>query len=123
MNAKRLLLLFLCIISLSGICKTSDPPSGAEIIDLMGRLDVNVGPNQIEAYVDQNNVYIYFHQNFGDVSISLYNELGSLVYSDVVNTAVQQTVIIPITGSTGGTYTLILESFTGYAEGEFDKAP
>lgn len=123
MNAKRLLLLFLCIISLSGICKTTDPPNGADEIHLMGHLDLNYNLDEVEAYVDQNNVYIYFHQNFGDVSISLYNELGSLVYSDVVNTAVQQTVIIPITGSTDGTYTLILESFTGYVEGEFDKAP
>lgn len=38
MNAKRLLLLFLCIISLSGICKTTDPPNGADEIHLMGHL-------------------------------------------------------------------------------------
>lgn len=124
MNAKKLLLLFLCIVSLSGICETTDPPTnGADRIVLRGSLDLNYNPNDVEAYVDQNYVYIYFHQNFGNVSITLYNETGVTVYSDVVNTAVQQTVIIPISGFTDTTYVLVLENANGYAEGEFDNSP
>ncbi len=38
MNAKHILLMFLCVVSLSGICKTTDPPSGAEEIRLRGAL-------------------------------------------------------------------------------------
>lgn len=30
---------------------------------------------------------------------------------------------IPIAGSTGGAYTLVLENATGYAEGAFNKTP
>lgn len=123
MNAKKLLLLFLCIASLPGICKTTDPPSGASEIRLIGTLDANQGPNGVEAYVYQNTVYVYFHQNFGNVSISLYNELGVTVYNDVVNTAVQQTVIIPIPGNLDFTYTLVLENNNGYVEGELGRNP
>ena len=123
MNAKKLLLLFLCIANLPGIGKTTDPPSGAEIIELIGSLDTNHGVNGVEAYVYQNSVYVYFHQNFGNVSISLYNELGVMVYNDVVNTAVQQTVIIPIPGSLDFTYTLVLENNNGYVEGELGRNP
>lgn len=69
MSTKKLLLFFLCIVSLSGICKTTDPPVGSEKIELLGSLDLNYGPDDVEAYVYQNAVYIYFHQNFGNVSI------------------------------------------------------
>lgn len=119
MSTKKLLLLFLCIVSLSGICKTTDPPVGSEKIELLGSLDLNYGPDDVEAYVYQNAVYIYFHQNFGNVSITLYNEAGATVYSDVVNTAVQQTMIIPISSYIDTTYILVLENYNGYAEGEF----
>ena len=82
---------------------------------------MNQSPNDIEAYADENYVYIYFHRSFGNVSLSLYNATGLLVYSDVVNTTVQQTVIIPITGTVDGTYTLVLENVNGYIEGEFEN--
>lgn len=74
MNAKKLLLLFLLAIGLSGMCGTTDPPpTGADRIEL------------------------------------------------VVNTAVQQQVIIPITGFIDGVYSVVLESVTGYADGDFEK--
>ena len=114
----------ICLMLVLSICKAEkNIPDGTELIDLYGCLALNAGPDDIDAYTDQDYVYIDFHQNFGNVSISLYNEMGIMVYSDVVNTAVQQTVIIPIMGSTGGTYTLVLENATGYAEGAFNKTP
>ena len=123
MNAKHLLLILFCIVGLSGICGTTDPPSGADEIHLVGLLDLNQGPNDIEAYADGNYVYIYFNRNFGNVSITLYNISGVMIYNDIVNTAVQQTVIIPITGIVDGLLTLVLENANGYAEGEFDNTP
>lgn len=121
MNTKRLLLLFLCAISLSGIGKTTDPPNNVEVIHLRGSLDVNHGPNDVNAYVDQNNVYIYFNQNLGYVDVTIYNPNGLMVYNDVVNTAVQQQLVIPIAGLIDGVYTIVLENATGYADGEFEK--
>ena len=77
MNAKKLLVLLLLAVSLLGISSTTDPPpSGADRIELMGLLDINHGPNDVEAFADQNFVYIYFHRNFGNVSIALYNPTG-----------------------------------------------
>lgn len=122
MNAKKLLVLLLLAVSLLVISSTTDPPpSGADRIELMGLLDINHGPNDVEAFADQNFVYIYFHRNFGNVSIALYNPTGVMIYNDVVNTAVQQQLVIPITDLVDGVYTVVLENATGYADGEFEK--
>lgn len=96
-------------------------PYGAEEIDLHGQLDLNAGPNDIEAYLYQNSVYVYFHQSFGNVHITLYDPNGSIIYNDVVNTAVQQLVIIPITSQAEGNYTIVLENPSGYLDGDFEK--
>ena len=96
-------------------------PEGYEVIELHGDLATNVGPNAIIAGASDNAVYIGFNQDFGNVNISIYNnDMGGLVYSTVVNTAVQPVVIIPFQNEANGTYTLELSNAIGYAEGEFD---
>lgn len=113
----------LCL-SISGIVFANpyrdDPPNQTPIV-LNGRLDYNQGPNDVEAYTDQVNFYVVFHRCFGIVSITLFNELGVSVYSDVVDTAIQQTVVIPISGNPSGTYSVLLESGLGFSEGDFSK--
>ena len=44
-----------------------------------------------------------------------------MIYNDVVNTAVQQQLVIPITGFVDGIYTIVLENATGYVDGDFEK--
>lgn len=100
-----------------------DNPPDLTPIELHGRLDLNHGSEGVEAFMDDHFVYIYFYQNYGSVNISLYNEMGGLVYSDIVNTSIQQTVIIPIPGSYSGTFILELSNSFGYSEGEFDREP
>lgn len=95
-------------------------PSGAEAIKLRGKLNCNPGPDDIEAGATATAVYIYFNQAFGNVSISLYNSVGILVYSSVMNISTQQLAVIPITSTTSGIYTIVLENSTGYVEGDFD---
>ena len=97
----------------------NDVPVGNEQIKLRGSLDLNAGPNSIEASVGRDAICIHFYQNFGNVNISIYNGYGALVYSTVVNTAVQQLVIIPTTGFSSGTYTLELSNAFGFVEGDF----
>jgi hypothetical protein len=94
-------------------------PNEFELINLMGDLLFGVSPNAIEAGANDEAVYIGFNQDFGLVNISIYNSMGGLVYSAVVNTSVQQVVIIPITFATSGTYTVELSNAFGYAEGDF----
>ena len=72
-----------------------DPPAGYEKIILLGDLMLNSGPNSIVAGVSDNAIYIGFNQNLGNMNISVYNGMGNLVYSTVINTAVQSVVIIP----------------------------
>ena len=98
-------------------------PHGAEEIILHGTLNLGNGPSRIEAYLYGEFVYVNFNHNYGNVSVSLYNASGLLVYGDVVDTSVQPTVIIPVTGGTSGTYTLVLDSANGYAEGDFERDP
>ena len=96
-------------------------PTGFEIIELKGDLMLGIGPNAIEAGANRKSVYIHFNQSFGNVNISIFNATGSLCYSGVVDTTVQQTVIIPISGSSEGTYNVVLDNANGYAEGEFNR--
>lgn len=98
----------------------TDPPDNTPIV-LFGLLDYGVGSNSVEAYYGNNCVTVYFHQNFGYVNITIMSETGSVVYNDTVNTAVQQTFYIPLSGTSSGNYTLILDNANGYAEGEFAR--
>lgn len=100
--------------------KNDVPPNSTEIV-LQGRLDCNAGPDSVEAFLSKNSVQVCFHQNFGNVSITLFGNTGGMVYSGIVNTAVQQTVFIPLAGTPSGTYTLVLNNVSGMAEGEFAK--
>ena len=79
----------------------------------------NVNPNAIEAGVGENDIYIHFNQNLETVSIYLYNDSGVLLYHNMVNTAIQQTVIIPINSAYNGSYYLEINNATGYAGGDF----
>jgi hypothetical protein len=96
-------------------------PSEAEKIKLQGKLNYNVGPDDIEAGATETAVYIYFNQSYGNVNISLYNAEGNLCYSSVVNTGAQQMVVIPIIGNGNGTYTVVLDNANGFAEGDFER--
>lgn len=96
-----------------------DPPEYSPIL-LQGHLDYGSGSNDVEAYYYQNAIYISFTHSFGNVSISLYNTSHFLVYNDIFNTDVETLIVIPIIDNSYGTYTLVMESANGYAEGEFE---
>ena len=135
MNSKNIILLGLCIIGLcaweaqatnlnniSIINVEDNVPTGYETINLQGTLMMGTNPNAITAGYSRNAVYVHFNQSFGNVSVALYNEDGVLVYSTVVNTNVQQTLIIPIANNNGnGGYYLTLDNANGYAEGDFRR--
>lgn len=123
MNAKKFLFLCFTIIGIKAFGMVADPPASAEQIHLQGTLDLGAGSNDIEAYVDGNAVYLCFHRNFGNVNVTIYNPNGLIIYSGVVNTAVQPMLVIPVTFSSEGTYTIYLENATGYADGDFEKQP
>lgn len=133
MNKKALFLASFCVIGLCAweaqasspeatpiIYRLNNLPHGYDHIILQGELLLGIGPNAIEAGASDDAVYIQFNQSFGNVSITIYNENNLVVYSTVLNTAVQQTIIIPITAANSGIYTVLVENATGYVEGEFD---
>ena len=103
------------------IMEMTDPPQGYDKIDLKGSLMLGINPNAIVAGANDNSVYIGFNENFGNVNISIYNGMGGLVYSTVVDTSVQSVVIIPFTSAASGSYTVELNNANGYADGDFEK--
>ena len=123
MRTKILLLFCLFALCVTATSDPTDPPTTAQQLIINGQLDTNAGPNDIEAYVDGHYVYVEFHRDFGAVSITLYDPNGLTIYNDVVNTAIQQLVVIPITALNEGIYTIVLENAFGYADGEFEKQP
>ena len=120
MRTKILLLFCLLALFVTATSDPTDPPTTAQQLIINGQLDTNAGPNDIEAYVDGNYVYVSFHRDFGAVSVTLYDPYGLSIYSDVVNTAIQQLVVIPINALNEGIYTIVLENANGYADGEFE---
>lgn len=135
MKKKVLLLVSFCVIAfcsmeVQAINPSTTPiyyyngdvnmPNEFEKIDLLGDLMLNHGPNAIVAGASENAIYIGFNQDFSNVNISIYNGMGGLVYSTVVNTAVQSVVIIPFS-SVNGSYTVELSNAEGYAEGDFER--
>ena len=136
MKKNVLILVGLCILGLfswqiqaanvENICSINNRdmednvPHGYDVIVLHGTLMFGINPNSIVAGANDDAVYIGFNQDFGLVNISIYNSMGGLVYSAVVNTSVQQVVIIPITFATSGTYTVELSNAFGYADGDFE---
>jgi hypothetical protein len=95
-------------------------PNEFDKINLMGDLMFAVGPNAIEAGASDDAIYIGFNQSFGNVNISIYNSMGIAVYRTIVNTDVQQVVIIPFANVASGSYIVELNNANGYAEGDFD---
>lgn len=96
-------------------------PDGYDVIVLHGTLMFGINPNAIVAGASDDAVYIGFNQDFGNVSISIYNGMGNTVYSTVVNTSVQTAIIIPFATAASGSYTVELSNANGYADGDFDK--
>lgn len=132
MNTKTLIMAGLCLLGVCGdtvcapkttsiIIGTTNLPHGYDKIHLQGSLVLSLGPNSVEAGVNDNSIFIQFNQNLGNVIVTIYNPSGSTVYSGMVNTAVQQLLVIPVTFSSEGIYTIVLENATGYADGDFDK--
>lgn len=120
-KSKIIFILCFALFMVYGKAEPTDPPTGNEKIDLKGTLSTSAGPNDIEAYVSDAALYIYFHQNFGIVSVDLYNDTSGLIYSTVVDTSVQQVLVIPLSTAPSGTYTIELNTIFGYAEGEFGR--
>lgn len=134
---KRLLFLFcFCLLGISVLetqafnpepltidSNTNELPPDYDVIELKGCLVLNAGTTAVEAGFNETSVYIQFNQNLGYVSITIINPYGLTIYTGVVNTAVQQVVVIPVSLSAEGLYTIVLDNAVEYAEGEFEQIP
>ena len=134
MNKKEIFLSIFCVI---GLCvwgaqavtpkatlapyESNSVPHGFDEIILQGDLLYSIGPNAIEAGARDDAVYIQFNQSFGNVSITIYNSSNLVVFSTVVDTSIQQVVIIPFANASADSYSVVLSHANNYAEGDFEK--
>lgn len=125
MKNKRHLIVLTIVFTIStllfGQQQSRNPLLNGDEIVLQGELETGIGPDDIGASVDDYNVQVCFSRSFGNVTLSLYNSNGILIYNGVINTDIQQLAVIPISGYASGTYTLVLSNGNGVAEGEFDR--
>lgn len=92
---------------------------GKEKIDLQGSCSSLVSATTAKA--GHNMVQLTFTQSIGCVNAMLYDESGNLVYSCLVDTEVQKTAMLPISGGHDGVYTIVVENTNDTAAGQFER--
>ena len=70
----------------------------------------------IDAYISSATLRVEFRDIIGNVEVEIVNSSGNLVYDTVVNTVLEERLIVPVAGWTSDTYTVyfIASHGTGY---------
>ena len=117
-------LFLLAIVHIAVGFVQSEPPTE---IDLKGKIGVAGAKSlddtiPIDASTDGQSIFINFLTALGDVTISIYNVNGDLVYqSNEQITSVQQ-LLVSIANLSSGSYTLVFTNAGGgYVYGTFTK--
>ena len=117
-------LFFVAIVHIAVGFVQAEPPTE---IDLKGKIGVAGAkslddPIPIDASTDGQSIFINFLTALGDVTISIYNVNGDLVYqSNEQITSVQQ-LLVSIANLSSGSYTLVFTNAGGgYVYGTFTK--
>ena len=104
---------------------TTSTLSGSDKIILTGDAH-NPGPPRvpaapaIEACLDFDAITVYFLNDLGNVSITITNELGEVVYQTTEPSANGVIAVIDISGLEPGIYTITFTNSSGlYLQGEF----
>ena len=120
-----LLLFFCCLLSLSTTTgEAANTRVDPEEIDLLGNLMPDkprslVKP--IQVFITDLDIEINFNNALGVIAISIYDETGSVVYQQSVNTYVGLQIFVDITSFDEGVYTIEFVNPKGeYLSGRFE---
>ena len=106
------LLAFCCLSTISASYALTNEGKGTkEELDLMGdfppdKIRSLVKP--IEAFLTEQFIEVNFYSDLGTVTVSIFDEMGGIVYQQAVNTYDGQQLFIDITWFDPGAYTIVL---------------
>ena len=119
------LLFFCCLFSPSkSETMVNDNKNAAKEINLSGNLSTVkqrslVQP--IQAFITEQFIEIDFNASLGTIVLSMYDETGSAVYQQSVNTYAGQQLLIDITSFDAGQYSIeFINSQNEYFSGDFE---
>jgi hypothetical protein len=80
-----------------------------------------VQAEDVQVFLDDNSLQVRFFSNLGTIAISLYDEYGSIVYQQPVNTFAGLRMDIDISSLSRGEYAIeFVNSQNQYLEGYFE---
>jgi len=78
------------------------------------------GGDAVTAEVQGSTIIATFHKNLGNVSITITNGSGDIVYEAMVDTSIQPQVFISLTGLPQGIYIINFSNGLGSMYGDFE---
>ncbi len=78
------------------------------------------GGDAVTAEVQGSTIIATFHKNLGNVSITITNGSGGIVYEAMVDTSIQPQVFISLTGLPQGIYIINFSNGLGSMYGDFE---
>jgi len=110
-----------CMSATSSTQTTDDDTQG---IDFNGDLNLNLQRsliNPIEAFVTEACIEVNFNASLGNLSLSIEDEWGNVVYRQAVNASAGQALFIDIGSFEQGFYTIEFTTGQGqYLAGDFE---
>ena len=96
-------------------------------IDLKGDLkppkdirSTKIATSLVTAEKQGNIIFVVFHQELGEIQITITDEMGNEVFLHTVNSNTKPQVTIPLFGLPNGIYTIIFNNEQGEMYGDFE---
>lgn len=96
-------------------------------IDLKGDLkppkdirSAKIATSLVTAEKQGNIIFVVFHQELGEIQITITDEMGNEVFLQTVNSNTKPQITIPLFGLPNGIYTIIFNNEQGEMYGEFE---
>lgn len=96
-------------------------------IDLKGDLkppkdirSTKIATSLVTAEKQGNIIFVVFHQELGEIQITITDEMGNEVFLQTVNSNTKPQVTIPLFGLPNGIYTIIFNNEQGEMYGDFE---
>ena len=125
MKATKLVLFTLLMFILPAFAY-SEQASGSNEIPISGKTETPKGPSRVpaapvvEATQTGDLINLHFLNDVGNVTITITNELGTVVHQTIEPSACGATAVIDISGLEPGVYTITFTNSSGlYLQGEF----
>ena len=122
MKNKHLIIIF-GLVALSGLafsCSKIVEPDDKNKIDIKGSMtNGDMRSPNLEAYMVENTLWVYFHEDFGTCSVSITSRDGSLITRETIETYPNDSWRYYMGDEPLNRYHLVISNGTNEAEGWF----